>query len=292
VSAPKTKFLGNSLEVFPYGRSRVRLRGAGETYSHVPPHVKVHSLILGRTWVDVEGHFSVACPDSGARCQLDFTPCGWFNAHRYEFTGHVTDAAGVRQLRLSGLWCSHVDVVACGPDGAPRPDAAPKRVWQCAAKPKGDPYGMTAFAAALSACAALRTPPLPSDSRRRPDRAALAARAAARAGAEKARLEDAQRRERSHRAKLRGAGGGSGAEWVPRWFEEDPSLELLPGEHDLGRVPGWVWRRDTFDRLDRVLSAGAGGAVGDPGSVQEADVCGVGFAPWSFPELHAAAGQQ
>ena len=67
VSAPKTRFLGNSLEVFPNGRTRIALKGRGETYTHVPPHVKVHSVVLGRTWIDCEGDFYIGCADSGAR---------------------------------------------------------------------------------------------------------------------------------------------------------------------------------------------------------------------------------
>jgi hypothetical protein len=296
VSAPRTRFLGNSLEVFPHGRSRVTLKTRGETYTHAPPAVRVHSLLIGRTWVDVEGAFTVACSQSGARCELAFTPCGWFGAHRREFSGHVADASGVKRLRLSGLWHSHADAVACAADGAPLPGAAPRRLWACAPKPGGDPYGMGGFAAALSSCAALRAPPLPSDSRRRPDRAALAARAAGRAGVEKARLEDGQRRERAHRAKLRAAAGAkaaAAAEWAPRWFVEDPALALLPGEPGLDRVPGWVWAPGTFDKLDAALARGAGGGGAAPagarGSVADADVAGAGFAPWSFPELHAPA---
>lgn len=280
VSAPKTKFLGNSLEVFPNGRSRIRLRTSGETYTHVPPNVKVHNIVLGRTWIDAEGHFYVYCPESGARCDLTFTPCGWFNAGRYEFAGHVTDGEGVKRLHLSGLWSSHLDAAACGADGEPSPDAPRRRLWSCSTKPEGDHYGRTRFAQRLNTCEGLGRPPLPSDSRRRADREALEGRHMPKAAAELSRLEEAAKAEAAHRA----AGGGEA--WQPRWFEHDAAMELLPGEMDADAVPTWQWKAGGFDRLDSVLEAGAG----DQQRVSPAAVLGHEFAPWQFPELHAGGG--
>lgn len=283
VSAPKTRFLGNALDVFPNGRTRVALPGRGEVYTHLPPRVKVHSLVLGRTWIDVEGEFYVYCPESGAKCVLNFTPCGWLNAGRYEFSGYVTDSSGARRLKLSGLWCSHADVAACGPGGEdPAPGAAARRLWACAGKPAGDHYGLTHFARRLGTCAGLRAPPLPSDSRRRPDRAALGARHMARAAAEKARLEDAQRAERAHRER------GSGGAWAPRWFDRRAEMALLPGELGLDQVPAYSWRDGNFPLLDARPAAGgnAAGGVG-AGGIEDAAVCGQGYAPWQYPHLHA-----
>lgn len=270
VSAPKTHFLGNSLEVYPNCRSRIRLRTTNETYAHVPPHVKVHNLVLGRTWIDVEGEFYICCRDNGIRCDLTFTPCGWFNAGRYEFSGYITERDGTKRMKLTGLWSSHLDVAVCGPDGTP--SESPRRLWTCAPKPTDDHYGMGEFAKMLNTCTGLRVPPLPSDSRRRPDREALAGRHMPKAASEKSRLEEALRVERMHREK------GAGPEWVPHWFEEDTG-DLLPGE--LGDVPMWRWRAGGFDRLDKQLEAAA-----DSHGVEDCKVCGHGFAPWQFPELH------
>ena len=304
VSAPRTRFLGNSLEVFPNGRTRIRLRAAGETYTHVPPHVKVHSVVLGRTWIDVEGDFYVFCPESGARCDLQFTPCGWFNAGRYEFSGHVSDSDGVKRIKLSGLWNGHCDAVACGADGEPEAGAPRRRLWGCRAKPEGDHYGMTKFARAmLNTAAGLRRPPLASDSRRRPDRDALAGRHMPRAAAELNRLEDAAKAEAAHRS------SGKGAAFAPRWFEPAAGDALLPGEMDAATVPLWRWKEGGFGALDAALDAqqqqqqqqqeGAAAAEGgeqqqqqqqqhELGAVPDAEVLGKGFAPWQFDELHEA----
>jgi hypothetical protein len=273
VSAPKTKFLGNSLEVFPNGRSRIRLCRSGETYTHVPPHVKVHNIVLGRTWIDAEGPFYVFSPETGARCDLEFTPCGWFNAGRYEYAGHVTDAAGVKRLRLSGLWSTHLDCIECTPDGEPAPGAEARRLWTVAPKPEGDHYGMTAFAQRLNTAAGLSRPPLPSDSRRRSDREALVGRHMPHAAAELSRLEAAAKAEAAHREV------GGGAAFEPRWFEADDG-GLLPGEMDKETVPAWRFKAGSFGSIDSIRGAAVADAVAD------AEVCGQGFAPWQFPELH------
>ncbi len=74
----------------------------------------------------------------------------------------------------SGKWNSHVDAVRCTPDGQPAADAESKRLWSIAAKPEEDYYGFTNFAHKLNSCEGILEP-LPSDSRRRSDRAALSA---------------------------------------------------------------------------------------------------------------------
>jgi hypothetical protein len=156
------------------------LRRSGEVYSHTPPHAKVHNIVLGRTWVDTFGTFQVWEAKGGARCTLEFKPCGWFNAGHYEFDGHVFDAAGRKRLYVSGKWNSHVDVQPCSSSGAPQ--GTPRRLWSCVGKPADDHYGMTHFARALNSTQHLAAPPLPSDSRRRPDRAGLEARTMSAAG--------------------------------------------------------------------------------------------------------------
>ena len=111
-SAPTTRFLGNSLEVYPNGRTRIRLKLTGELYTHVPPNAKAHNLVIGRTWVDSFGTFSVACPATGVKTILEFKPCGWFSAGRYEFEG-----ACLMQLFLLCCFALH----AWGWEGRPLP---------------------------------------------------------------------------------------------------------------------------------------------------------------------------
>ena len=69
------------------GRSRIALRETGEVFSLVPPNSKAHNVIMGRTWVDCYGTFTLVNASSGATCSLYFTPCGWFSYGRYEVGG-------------------------------------------------------------------------------------------------------------------------------------------------------------------------------------------------------------
>lgn len=123
VSAPSTKFLGNSVEIYPVGevvtivdrctvllamcapctlpvgtagtvddilflggagRSRIKLKSTGELFTLRPCNVKAHNVIVGGVWVDNEGEYVLENTTTGARVTLYFTPCGWFSSGRYE----------------------------------------------------------------------------------------------------------------------------------------------------------------------------------------------------------------
>ncbi len=79
----------------------MRLRATGEVFSLVPPNSTAHNVIIGSTWVDCHGDFTVLNATTGAKASLYFTPCGWFGSGRYE--------ARPRQPALFGLvWlCLH-----------------------------------------------------------------------------------------------------------------------------------------------------------------------------------------
>ncbi len=66
------------------GRSRIKLRKTGEVFSLVPPNSTAHNVIVGSTWVDCHGNFSLTNVSTGAKCSLYFTPCGWFSDGRYQ----------------------------------------------------------------------------------------------------------------------------------------------------------------------------------------------------------------
>ncbi len=62
----------------------MRLRATGEEFSLVPPNSTAHNVIIGSTWVDCHGDFTVLNATTGAKTSLYFTPCGWFGSGRYE----------------------------------------------------------------------------------------------------------------------------------------------------------------------------------------------------------------
>ena len=53
-------------------------------FSLVPPNSTAHNVIVGSTWVDCHGNFSLTNVTTGAKCSLYFTPCGWFSDGRYQ----------------------------------------------------------------------------------------------------------------------------------------------------------------------------------------------------------------
>lgn len=269
VSAPSTKFLGNSLEVYPLGRTRIRLKKPDELYAHVPADVKVNNIVLGRTWLDVAGDFYVWNTTTKASCVLSFTPCGWFSYGRYEFAGYVTDAEGTKRAKLSGKWNSHCDLVMCDPQGEPLPDCEVERLWTCAPKPGGDYYGFTHFAVKLNECKGIRVP-LPSDSRRRSDRAALQLGNMGTAQSEKYRLEEMQRAERRERE-------SQGDTWRPKWFELVEDAEVFEGELGKDKVPFWRWTGRYFKEERTPFCSDA------------EDILGAAFSPWQYPQIHEAA---
>ena len=73
-----------SLQRLSVGRSRIKLRKTGEVFSLVPPNSTAHNVIVGSTWVDCHGNFSLTNVSTGAKCSLYFTPCGWFSDGRYQ----------------------------------------------------------------------------------------------------------------------------------------------------------------------------------------------------------------
>jgi hypothetical protein len=288
VSAPATRFLGNAVDIFPHGRTRITLTGRGgkdgedgreEAYALSPPNSKAHNLIVGRTWVDCYGDFTLTNLTTGATCALSFTPCGWFGAGRYEVGGHISDADGAKRLAVSGAWNSHLDVTRCDPEtGEAVPGAGKTRVWECVPKPEGDKYGFTHFARKL--CEGVGLNPLPSDSRRRPDRAALEAGDQRAAGAHKHALEEAQRAERRAREE-------AGGDWKPRWFRAVDAEaaaargDLHANDADPSKCPVFEFVGD----LDAAWKESEGGNGG--GGEGGAPSCsGRGFNPWQFPELH------
>eukprot|EP00798_Chlamydomonas_sp_ICE-L_P000467 gene467-1873_t len=256
VSAPTTRFLGNSLEVYPLGRTRITLRKSGEVYSLVPPNVMVHNIVIGRTWVDAFGPLMLTCPATGSKCVLEFTPCGWFGYGRHTYSGYVMDSDGKKHIKLSGKWNEYCDMVPCDLDGEPVPDVMPRRLWTCTDKPAGDYYSFTKFAHTLSSCEGLK---------RRSDRSCLYNGETMNAGKEKHRLEEMQRAEKRERE-------SKGDKWTPRYFKAADDAELLPGELPHEKVPFYEWT-GAYE-------------TNTSGSLSKQDIDGKGFNPWQYADIH------
>ncbi|KAI7842034.1 hypothetical protein COHA_004235 [Chlorella ohadii] len=273
VSAPKTKFLGNSVEVYPIGRTRIKLKPTGELFSLVPPTSKANNVIIGKTWIDTYGDMTLLNSTTGAKAYLYFTPCGWFGAGRYEINGTISREDGTPVYKLEGRWNEYLDAVKCDENGDALEGAEPLRLWTCREKPADDPYQFTHFAHELNSCEG-GINPLPSDSRRRPDRALLELGNSSDAAVAKYNLEEMQRAERKERERR-------GESWQPRWFKPLPAdAEIIQGEYSNEECPQFEFTGEYLQQEAR------------PASASEAEVQGAGFSPWCYPDIHPQLGKE
>ncbi|KAG6418002.1 hypothetical protein SASPL_120200 [Salvia splendens] len=137
----RTKFLGNSLDVYPVGRTRVTLKRDGVVLDLVPPPTKVNNLIFGRTWVDSSGEMIMTNLTTGDKVVLCFQPYGWFGANRYEVDGYVYNAD-----EEPGKWSESMSYQPCDLEGEPLPGTELKEVWHVADVPPDDKFQFTHFA--------------------------------------------------------------------------------------------------------------------------------------------------
>lgn len=172
---------------------------------------------------------------------------------------------------LSGKWNSHLDACKCDADGDPLPDATPIRLWTCREKPESDPYSFTHFAHELNKCEGVN--PLPSDSRRRPDRALLELGRSGESAVAKHNLEEMQRAERRERE-------AKAADWAPRWFKPLPKdADVIGGEYDNEECPQFEFTGEWLTLPQR------------PECPAE-EVQGKGFCPWEYPDIHTQLGKE
>ncbi|XVF08106.1 hypothetical protein REPUB_Repub06bG0197300 [Reevesia pubescens] len=211
-SKVKTKFLGNSIDIYPIGRTRVTLKRDGVVFDLVPPPTKVNNLIFGRTWVDNPGEMIMTNLTTGDKTVLYFQPCGWFGAGRYEIDGYVYNAAEEPKILMTGKWNESISYQPCDSEGEPLPGTELKEAWRLADAPKNDKFQYTYFAHKINSFDTAPKKLLASDSRLRPDRYALEQGDLSKAGYEKSSLEERQRAEKRNRE-------GKGHKFTPKWFD-------------------------------------------------------------------------
>ncbi|KAL0316335.1 UNVERIFIED_CONTAM: Oxysterol-binding protein-related protein 3A [Sesamum radiatum] len=195
----KTKFLGNSIDIYPVGRTRLTLKRAGVVLDLVPPPSKANNIIFGRTWVDSPGDMILTNLTTGDKVVLYFQPCGWFGAGRYEVDGYVYNAQEEPKYLMTGKWNEFMSYQPCDAEGEPKPGSELKEVWRAADAPKNDKFQYTHFAHKINSFDTAPKKLLPSDSRLRPDRLALEHADLSKAGLEKTRLEERQRAEKENK---------------------------------------------------------------------------------------------
>jgi hypothetical protein len=220
-SAVTTKFMGNWVDVYPVGRTRITLHRTGETFNIVPPSSRVNNLIIGRIWIDTFGEMKVLNLTTGGRAELEFKPCGIMSFSRYVCTGSIKRPDGTKALTVDGHW--NRDLSYRRVDGNDE-----IMLWECDPWPaKANKYGFTTYAIKMNELTSAPTYGLlASDSRLRPDRVALENEEGS-ATSLKTQLEERQRAERRERK-------DKGDTWSPRWFKKAEHAELHELEKDVG----------------------------------------------------------
>ncbi|XP_030529049.1 oxysterol-binding protein-related protein 3A-like [Rhodamnia argentea] len=261
-SKVKTKFLGNSLDIYPLGRSRVTLKRDGVVFELVPPPTKVNNLIFGRTWIDNPGEMVLTNLTTGEKVVLYFQPCGWFGAGRYEVDGYVYDAAEEPKILMTGKWNEYMSYQPCDKEGEPLPGTELKEAWRVAEAPKNDKFQYTYFGHEINSFNTAPKKVLASDSRLRSDRYALEQGDLPKAGAEKSRLEERQREEKKNREM-------KGHKFTPRWFDLTDEISPTPwGDLEVYHYNGkYTEHRAVVDSLD---------------TIEEPDTGSTKFNPWQY----------
>lgn len=275
-SMVKTKFMGNWVDVWPMGRTRIRLARTGEVFNICPPPSRVNNVLVGRTWIDTFGEMRVNNLNTGASALIKFRECNMFGSGRWEVSGEILGADGEVKYNLKGHWNDKVTVAKPGAGAAEE-----KVLWTKQPMPEdgGGKYGFTTFT--RRQCAAESCPPglLPSDSRLRPDRTALEAGNTGEAGLAKHALEEMQRSERRLREER-------GDAWTPRWFKLAEEADLDELEQDVGTAV-WEWNGQyeaySAERARKIKPAGE--AEGSSLSLLD-----IKFNPWQYEETLKGAG--
>lgn len=264
-SKVKTKFLGNSVEVYPVGRTKVTLKKSGVVLDLVPPPTKVNNLIFGRTWIDSPGEMVMTNVTTGDKVVLYFQPCGWFGAGRYEVDGYVYSTDEEPKMLMTGKWNESMSYQPCDKEGEPLPGTELKEAWRLNETPENDKYQYTYFAHEINSFDTAPKKLLASDSRLRPDRYALEKGDLSKSGAEKSRLEEMQREEKRTREV-------KGAQFVPRWFDKTGEIVPTPwDELELYEFNGkYNEHRVVADSSETVV---------------DTDITSIEFNPWQFGDF-------
>ncbi|KAK1312920.1 Oxysterol-binding protein-related protein 3C [Acorus calamus] len=264
-SKVKTKFLGNSVDIYPLGRTKVTLKRDGVVLDLVPPPTKANNLIFGRIWVDSPGEMIMTNLTTNDKVVLYFQPCGWFGAGRYEVDGYVYNAQEEPKLLMTGKWNESMSYQPCDLDGEPLSGTELKEVWRVAPVPENDKFQYTHFAHKINSFDTAPKKLLASDSRLRPDRCALEKGDLSKASSEKSSLEERQRAEKRNRE-------ANEHQFTPRWFDLTDQVKSTPwGELEIYEYNGkYTEHRAVIDNSD---------------CIEEADAKSIEFSPWQYSHL-------
>jgi len=221
----KTKFTGNSLECNGSGSSNVLIKKTGHVFTSEPVKTIVHNLIVGKLWVDNFGDLIITNKSTGEKANLKLKECGWFSKNWRELEGDIYHRDGSVSMHMSGKWTESI-FCKVGDGSTDKKHKfkylkeSNEPVWVPTYKPLPSNKVPSKYAGDFTEYTLELihlTPEMkailpPTDSRLRPDRAALERGDTTVAGREKHNLEERQREVRRKREK-------EGTVHVPKYFK-------------------------------------------------------------------------
>jgi len=209
----KTKFHGNSIEIFAVGDTHVYINKTGEHYSWRQPNSYVHNLFVGGMWLEHWGEIEITSDMHADKCYLKYHKSGWFG-EKYLVSGHIQDASGKIRMQLSGKWNSHLSAKYV--DGNLKSDEE-FFLWQRNHPESENRWKLPDFCLKelLAMNPEYESLLPPTDSRLRTDRRALEEGDLSLAAKEKSRIEEGERHEARNREK-------SSEPWAPKYFRQEP----------------------------------------------------------------------
>jgi len=212
-TALKSKFYGNSTEVFIEGTNHLWLSKHGD---HITwPHLVTacHNIIIGSLWLDHYGDLEIVNHTTGHKCLLKFAKAGWLGAGRYGVTGEIVDSNGNVVRKLSGKWNEVLWSAKVDANGEKREDV---KIWSPSGGSLPDnkfQFSQYMLDEVLHLDAEYEAILPETDSRLRADRRALEAGDMDTASKKKHEMEEAQRARKKARE-------AAGEHWEPRYFQK------------------------------------------------------------------------
>jgi len=208
------------------GNTIIQLKGHEDEYYHFEaPKSIIHNVIVGKLWIDHVGDITVSCIGTKRKCDLQFKACGWFSKSFREVHGNVVNDKGRDVFNVYAKWNDRIIATRLANSKVIIDDEdyifeknQDYIIWKNTltqdTSPEFKKWKFSETTVKLIQMNNSLIGKLPkSDSRLRYDRIALQNREVKRAGKEKYKLEDIQRRKRKYRH-------SNNEEFVPKYFEK------------------------------------------------------------------------
>jgi len=229
----EAKFLGNSLDLRPQGRTYIHFKKSNDIIFFKSPNMRIRNIIIGGMWIEHYGKMIFQNIRTGDSCTIKFKKSGLFEGTRYDVSGNIVNSEGEKKIRLNGFW----NKVLFGEWLYPYngyPVGYSCRIWTVDYNSfMGGQYNFTSYAESLLECNENHPKELlpPTDSRLRLDREALAKNESSAATKYKKILENKQREDRKERER-------TNTEWVPVYFQKERLEDI---NEDLYVYTGNYW---------------------------------------------------